>query len=121
MPVEHFYVPWPSGEVHWTAELVRNGVTQFEGADSGRVLMMFDDDTKAAMAALALPADAETLWSNPHCGLLLPTGADVDFFVGELREGGHTFGTLEVVVVDAGPDTLHDIERVLAALVARKS
>lgn len=121
MPIEHFYVPWPSGNVHWTAELVRNGITQFEGADSGRILMVFEDDTKAAMAALALPAGTESLSSNPHCGLLLPTGADVDLLFGELREGGHAFLTLEVVVVDAVPEILHEIERVFAALVARKS
>lgn len=119
MPIEDFYVPWPPDEVHWTAELVRNGITQFDGVDSGRVLLVFDDDTEAAMAALALPGGTETLPSSSHCGLLLPAGADVDVLVGDLRDRGHVFRTLEAVVVDAETEILHDIDRILAALVAR--
>lgn len=121
MPVEPFYVPWPSDNLHWCAELVRRGIYRFEGVDTGRVLFVFDDDTRAAMAALAMPPGTETFHADPHCALLLQAGVGAATVSKHLEESGHDFRTFELVIVDAEPGTLAVIDRVLSALTTHPS
>lgn len=119
VPVELFFVPWPHDALHWSAELVLNGVSRFEGIDTGRVLFLFDGDIRAAVAALAMPTGTATLRGDPYCGLLLPEGCEATCLADGLRDAGHQFHTLEVVTIDADSNTLQEIDRILSTIIGR--